>query len=93
MATLLSKGELSDIEILLTSSPIASPTAKPTISPTKRPDNQLTETPTPNQPIAKPSISPTKKPNQPTVLPTKSPTVSSSIAIGTNTTVSKMKYC
>lgn len=67
VATLLSNGELPDIEILPTSSPSASPTAKPTISPTK-------------------------KPNQPTALPSESPTVFSSIAFGTKTTVGKMKY-
>ena len=51
VATLLSNGELPDIEILPTSSPTASPTAKP--------NGQSPETPKPNQSTVLPTESPT----------------------------------
>lgn len=77
VATLLSNGDLPDIEVLPTSSPSVNPTAKPSALPTKNPDNQPIET---------------SKPNQSTVLPTESPTLSKPVTIGTKTTVGKMEY-
>ncbi len=58
-------------------------------------DSEPIETPKPTEPskpVETPVPTETSKPNQPTALPTESPTVSSSITIGTKTTVDKMKY-